>query len=130
MPTCASIGLGIEEPGVVNAASVSNSASREPCVLRDAVSISWSSSRPLSAGSWPYCRSSPMLPRSESGTRKFGAENLDQRWAELPWDEPAVLIDFKSMMNLFINTEGCIIRGGFMLLDTKCSKEISFAPML
>lgn len=65
-----------------------------------------------------------MLPRNESGTRKLGAENLDQCWAELPWDEPAVLRDFKLMMNLLISTAGCIVKGRLMLLGARCRKEI------
>ena len=62
--------------------------------------------------------------------RKLGVENLDQCWAELPWDEPAVLRDFKLIMNLFINNEGCIVEGGLVLLYAKCEKEIQLAPML
>ena len=63
-----------------------------------------------------------MLPRNESGMRKFDAENLDWRRAELPWDEPVVLRDFKCIMNLFISTRGCTIKSG-LVCATKLTLE-------
>ena len=65
-----------------------------------------------------------MLPRNESGMRKFSVENWDRSRAELPWGEPAVLRDFKLMMNLFVSTEGCTVKDGLVLLGIKCRKEM------
>ena len=71
-----------------------------------------------------------MLPRNESGTRKLGAENLDQCRAELHWDGPAVSRDLKLIMNLFISTEGCISKGRIKLFGAKHRKEVCFVQML
>ena len=40
------------------------------------------------------------------------------------WDdsEPAVLRDLKLIINLFISTEGCIVKGEPVLLGAKCGK--------
>ena len=65
-----------------------------------------------------------MLPRKESGVRKFSAENWDQSRAELRWDELVVLRDFKLIMNRFISTGGCINKGELVLMGAGCRKEI------
>lgn len=55
---------------------------------------------------------------------KLGAENMDQCRAELLWDGPAVLRDFKLIMNLFVSSGGCIVIGELVLSRAKCRKKI------